>query len=313
MANNHDLFQQYNEEVSIRGKKKARMAASKTALRNQIKKHFEDYHPGYIPQFYIQGSYKMKTAIRTKDDICDVDDGVYFFRYPNVTTKTLQTWICEAVKNQTETSPQHREKCIRVIYAGDYEIDLPVYYSDDKVVFHIATKSNNWQPDDPREMVAWFKSKKDNDGHLINMVKLLKAWCDYKQNAMPSGLAMTILATNAKENIVYNERDDINLRDCLLEIKKAVTLSFICKAPATPYDDLFINYDNTRKTNFLTALNEFVEDANKAIRETNILNASKLWCKHLGNRFPLGDDKADDSIYSPLLVAGIKNSKPYGT
>ena len=31
----------------------------------------------------------MKTGIRTKDDICDLDDGVYFMREPDVSAATL--------------------------------------------------------------------------------------------------------------------------------------------------------------------------------------------------------------------------------
>ena len=161
-------------------------------------------------------------------------------------------------------------------------------------------------------MVEWFKNKKDNDGHLISIVKALKVWCDYKRNAMPSGLVMTILASNAKENIILNERDDINLRDVLLEIKKAVHKSFSCIVPAVPNDDLIASYDQTRKNNFLTALNELVDDADKAIRETNFLKASKLWRKHLGDRFPLGEDKEDEALANPVLIGGIKSSKPYG-
>ncbi|HNE47379.1 MAG TPA: hypothetical protein PLL28_11135 [Chitinophagales bacterium] len=253
----------------------------------------------------------MKTGIRTKDDICDVDDGIYFFRKPDVTPNTLQAWVLQAVTGHTETPPEHREKCIRLIFAGDYELDMPVYYSEDKLSYYLATNTNGWGADDPKEMVDWFVAQKDEAGHLIKIVKYLKAWCDYKRNKMPNGLAMTILAGNAKSKIVYNDRDDINLRDTLKEIQKTLLASFTCIVPATPNDNLFAEYDDTRKKNFLNALDAFLVDADAAIRESNFLNASKLWRKHLGDRFPLGEDKIDPDLSNPALIAGIKSSKPY--
>jgi len=82
----------------------------------------------------------MKTSIRTKDDICDLDDGVYFFRSPDVSATTLQTWIKNAVDEYTSEKPEHRSKCIRNIFANDYEIDIPVYYKIDDQEYQLAIK-----------------------------------------------------------------------------------------------------------------------------------------------------------------------------
>ena len=61
--------------------------------------------------------------------------------------------------------------------------------------------------------------------------------------------------------------------------------------------------------NFLENLSAFIGDAKKAIDESNLLNASKLWRKHLGDRFPLGDDKDDESSSNFTRVAAT--SRPY--
>ena len=50
----------------------------------KIKDYFNENHPEYKPTFYIQGSYKMGTTIRTKEDECDLDDGCYFIPKPDV-------------------------------------------------------------------------------------------------------------------------------------------------------------------------------------------------------------------------------------
>jgi len=311
MANCNDLFKKFQEEISIPAKKKERMMTSKKGLRDRIRKDFKEKHPGYSPKFYVQGSDKMKTPIRTKDDICDLDDGVYFMREPDVTATTLQQWVKDAVNGYTDTEPEHRKKCIRNIFTSDYEIDMPVYYKVDGKEYQLAVKDNGFEDSDPKAMVDWFNARKDKNGMLVNNVKDLKAWCDHKRNKMPSGIAMTILAANAKAKIVYNEREDITLRDTLKEIKKALDSKFECVVPVTPKDDLFANYTSERKNNFLTALNEFIEDADKALKEPNQLRASKLWRKHLGERFPEGEDKDENRLSSIGIATGAATSRPW--
>jgi hypothetical protein len=313
MANCHDLFQDYQCEISIGKTKNERLMNSKNGLRSRIRNWFKENHPDYVPKFYIQGSYKMKTGIRTKDDICDLDDGIYFFREPDVTSTTLQTWIWNAVNGYTSTTPEHHKKCIRSIFSGDYEIDHPVYYKTDGQNYRLAVKNNGFEDSDPKEMIDWFNQRKDINGRLTRQIKYLKAWCDNIRNKMPNGLAMTILATNAKSKIVLNERDDITLKDILKEIKKAVASKFECIVPSVPNDDLFADYDDTRKSNFLNALDDFIVDADEALREDNQVTASKLWRKHLGNRFPEGKNENSEakSIYHSTIISGAIKSNPW--
>lgn len=313
MANCQHLFEEFQDEISLNQTKKNKMITSKDALRSRIRKYFKEHHSEYIPKFYIQGSYKMGSVIRTEDDICDLDDGVYFFREPDVTATTLQSWVWDAVYGYTSTDPEHRKKCIRKIFSGDYEIDYPVYYKIDDQEYQLAVKNTGWEDSDPKAMVNWFNKQKDSDGMLVSIIKDLKTWCDYKRNKMPSGLAMTILASNAKAKIVLNERQDITLRDILKEIRKALNIKFECIVPATPHDDLFENYDQTRKENFLSNLEDFIEDADKALLEENELKASRLWRKHLGERFPEGEDKSSaKSAGLTAIIGGASTSYPYG-
>ena len=312
MADCHELFQTFHQDTSIRKVKKDRMTNSRDGLRSRVRKDFKENHPEYTPKFYIQGSGgKMGTGIRTKEDICDLDDGVYFFRQPDVSATTLQTWVKEAVEGYTTTPPEHRKKCIRNIFAGDYEIDMPVYYKVEGQEYQLAVKNNAWEDSDPKAMVDWLIKRKDVKGQLVRVIKFLKSWCDHKRNRMPNGLSMTILAANAKDNFFYNDRDDITLKDTLKEIKKALDFRFECVVPVVPEDDLFADYDDTRKKNFLTALNEFIEDAEEALKEPNQLKASKLWKKHLGDRFPEGKDKEEDQKGFAAIVTGAKSSNPW--
>lgn len=311
MANTHNLFQQFNSDLQITTSKNERLKISRDNLRTRIRQYFKENHPGYTPKFYMQGSYKMKNIIRTKDDTCDIDDGVYFSsNQDGITGTTLQTWVKNAVDGATD-DVSHNAKCITVNYKADYNIDLPVYLFDATKELHpcLAIKNGDWREDDPKEMVEAFRNAKDSNGQLIRIVRYLKAWCDYKRQKMPNGLAMTILAMN---HFFSNERDDVALKFFLIEIEKVLNEKFECNVPATPYDNLFEDYDQTRKDNFLNNLSSFISDAKQAIdHEHNYLNASHLWQKHLGPRFPVGKDEEEKRIDLKTIIPIAGSSRPY--
>lgn len=299
MANCDNLFREFDKDLKITSTKNKNLMQSKDHIRKKIKAWFKENHPDYTPKFFIQGSRKLGTLIRTKDDTCDLDDGVYFEREIGVSGTTLQKWIYEAVKDITD-DVNHKSKCIRVNYKGDYHIDIPVYYfPNDEEHPLLAVKDSDLEESDPREFIEWFNSTKNDQ--LVRIIKDMKAWGDNARNKMPSGLAFTVLV---EKNHVSNERDDISLYETLKAIRTDLQNSFECVMPTTPYDDLFADYDETRIKNFYERLDTFIEDARIAIEEEeNQLKASKKWKKHLGSRFPDGLDENVDKKMSELLKA----------
>lgn len=316
MANCHDLFKGFNCELDILDSKKTKMMTSRKNLREKIKTFFSDNHQGYAPSFYTQGSFKLGTCIRTKDDHCDLDDGVYFKSNPdNVTGATLQDWVMDAVDGTTDASPSHKNKCIRVNYQAGYNIDIPVMVFDKEIDAHphLAVRDGDFRDDDPKEFVDYCTShgvgKKDVQNQRHRMVRYLKAWCDNVRDSMPSGVSMTVMTMNLYQS---NDRDDVALKFLLVEMEKRLNSYFCCYMPTTPYDNLFKDYSDTKKQKIMDRLHDFVEDARQAVEESNQLKASKLWRKHLGDRFPLGEDKDEEqSDKTKLLSSVIGNSRPY--
>lgn len=303
MANCHNLFQTFNGNLNITSTRKKKLMTSRDDLRDRIRNHFKEKHNEYKPKFRGQGSYSLGTMVRTKEDTCDLDNGVYFFPKPTESGTVLQGWVWDAVEEASSEKPQHRKKCIRVIYKGDYHIDLPVYYkvsdTNDSENPHLAVKDSEWQKSDPKEFADWFNKKKDKDGQLVRIVRHLKAWCDNRSKKMPKGIAMTVLASDC---IKYNERDDRALRDTLKQIESKLKSYWSCFMPTTPGDDLLADYDGD-KNFFFESLGSFIEDADKAIdSEKNQLKASKLWQKHLGSYFPDGADEDVDAKEAALRM-----------
>lgn len=314
MANCNKLFLDYNKNLTITKKKKDSLKNSKEVLRKRIIKYFKENHSDYVPEFYIQGSYKMGTTIITKDDECDLDDGIHFHREEGVSGTTLQKWVKDAVDGATSTDPQHRKRCVRVIYAGNYHIDYPVYYFPSNWDHpKLAVKNEEITESNPKEVVSWFDAEKKDNPQLVRIVKYLKGWGDYKRNRMPNGLSMCILGA---DNLVNDDRDDVALQKTLIAIKNKLNDKFECIVPATPYDDLFFDYEKDRKDYFLDNLQSFIDDATTAIEdEKNQLAASKLWRKHFGKTFPLGADEDVDAKEKALREqsASILSGNAYTT
>lgn len=310
MSNCHNLFQEFNDELEILSSKKDKMITSRENLREEIRDYFAEEHPNYVPSFFIQGSYKLGTCIRTKYDHCDMDDGIYFKSNPDeVTGATLQDWVMNAVGGTTDAFPIHKNKCIRVNYKAGYNIDLPVMVFDEDVDLHpmLAVRDGDFQEDDPKEFIDYYKKRKTPQKN--RMVRFLKAWCDNVRESMPSGLSMTVMTL---KHYLYNDRDDVALKFLLVEMEAALKYSFTCYIPTTPYDDLFKDFSEAQKQTLLDRLHTFIVDAKSAIDESNQLKASKLWRKHLGDRFPLGEDKDEKTAEKVgTLTSVIGSSKPY--
>jgi len=320
MANTNKQFQEYDINLSIPVSKKEKMAISREAGRKQIEAHFKKNHPEYPVSFWIQGSHKNSLNIRTEEDDCDQDDGVYIDRDPqdSVDGTTLQKWVFEALKDITTETTEHRKKCIRNNYKpinlGTYHLDYPVYYKTAKMDHPmLAVKNSDLEESDPQEFTAWLNKNTDDKGQLKRIIRYQKAWCNFKskEHQMLNGLTMTVLSVNNFVEVI--NRDDQSLYDTLKSIHKNLTLSWRCIMPATPGDDLLAKYDDKFKTDFMNALSELLDDAKKALDEDSAHNASKLWKNHLGKRYPLApeDKKTQDNSGHAAIAPIIGTNKPY--
>ncbi|MEH2374126.1 nucleotide-binding domain-containing protein [Nostoc sp.] len=288
MANCHKLFLKFNTLIALKSKQKERLRVSRNAIRDRIRRYFQNKQNGFFPKFHGQGSLIMNTIIEPLDREFDIDDGIYFKveAKPIQSVSTLHQWIWEAINGHTKQNPIDKQTCVRLVYAGQYHLDLPIYYIIEGQTPYLAHKSKGWIKSDPREFIKWFNEKADNDGQLKRIVRYLKAWSDYRKGDLPSGLIFSILAAN---NIVFDERDDIALYKTLLNIKSSLKRSFVCYRPTIPADEnLLEDYSKTNKDYFLEQLGSFIQSAEKALDEkTSQKDACKAWQRHFGeDRFP---------------------------
>lgn len=138
---------------------------------------------------------------------------------------------------------------------------------------------------------------------MRHIVRYLKAWKNYKENnnsslKLPSGFALTILAAN---NFFPDTNDDKAFKLTVEKIKKEIDKKFECKRPTIPKgENIFEDFSDTKKQNFLKALDSLISACQKAEEEKNFKKASEYLQKQFGDRFPEGNDENEEDKSSRL-------------
>lgn len=324
MANLHDTFIEFDEIISLGSVRKSELRTSRNAIREDIERYFNEKRPKHTVQFKGQGSFVMNTTILPLSNEYDVDDGVYIFGKLEDRPEpiTAHSWIYEAVKDRTDQETIDKNTCVRVQYAKQYHVDLPIYYKtehgNDQFYFdtdeipQLAHKSKGWIVSDPYAFKLWFDQQAKGRPQLKRLVRYLKAWTDKKQTdnqqlIFPSGLVLTILVCN---NYIPNERDDNSLFETLKRIQSAIDnrknayASYVCFRPTVDKsENLLEKYSApTTKNNFLDALDAFIISASQAIEMKSKKHACAKWQKHLGDRFPCNNIVEDPEQIAKAFV-----------
>lgn len=308
MANLNSLFLEFNNKIKLSSSKKEDLRTGRDALRKDIKDWFAEKNK-IQPKFYGQGSFSMNTTLNPlSGNEYDLDDGVYLQGYsddeidnwPSATA--VHSWIKSATDEQTSKESSDKNTCVRVNYAADYHIDLPIYIEKDDI-YYLAHKADGWTPSDPKEFTEWFVNNvKDNDEQLRRLVRYLKSWKDYKGISLKS-IEITILIADNFD--FFENRDDKSLNSTISNIIETLEDDFKCIKPSSPYNDLFEDTSETKKSNIISALKTLRKKIELAISETDEKKASEIIRDQFGTRFPLGKETEAKAIYETTNTPGV--------
>lgn len=288
-SNCDDLFKKFNQTINIHPDKVANLRSAHNTIRSKVSTYFEKYTNLPIPNFYIQGSYKMGTVIENRSTICDVDLGVFFPQHPKMNIETIQNHIKKALIGHTSKGVMVKTNCVRLKYARDFHIDLPVYFIDGysgKTYF--GSRGRKWEHSEPKAFIKWFKKETNNKPQLIRIIRYLKAWSNYTKTKtgkkFPSGLALTLWAVR---NYKKNNRDDVaffNTSSAIMEyLHNNKTWNAIM--PVAPGDDVMHRLSSSQKKAFYNEIGEMVSLAADAVSAPNNTKAIAKWQKIFGYRF----------------------------
>lgn len=294
MADCHELFLEYLEIIRLGAVNRKALRTSRNANRERIREYFTKTLKMEVPLFHGQGSYPMHTIITPEDGDYDLDDGVYLQGLGTDTgtwpaASTVHRWIVKSTEGYTSDPPQDKNRCVRVRYAANYHIDLPIYAmgaAGKPLIFDKNTESP--YESDPRAFTEWFQGHINQRGtQLRNVVRYLKAWRDHHcrdGTAVASGLGYTILAVNS---YVASDRDDLSFAETAKAIFSHMYFNGSIRKPTPPYEDLTSWWDQTKRENFLSKLETLKDRCNEAIEESDKGVAAKIWKRRVfGYRFP---------------------------
>ncbi|MBN8567728.1 MAG: hypothetical protein J0M25_13465 [Flavobacteriales bacterium] len=325
MANLHEVFIEFdNDIIKLSSTRKSELRKSRNAIRADIDRFFEENRPDHTVHFKGQGSFVMNTTILPISGEYDVDDGVYIFGKTEnrPSTQTAHNWIYDAVKDRTGQETIDKNTCVRVKYAKQYHVDLPIYYkiehSENEIAFDtsdiplLAHKSKGWILSDPYAFKLWFDQQAANSPQIKRLVRYIKAWADKRQTdneklIFPSGLVFTILICN---NYSPNERDDVSLLETLkiiqarIDDRKKPLASYACFRPTVDKNENLLEKFSatTTKNNFLDSLDSFIVSGNQAVEMKSKKDACAKWQKHFGDRFPCSNIVEDPEEIAKSFV-----------
>jgi hypothetical protein len=293
MADCNDLFDEYYEAIRLTTSKRDSLKMSRDAIRDRIRNYFKETLKTNVPKFFGQGSYIMNTIVNPLDGEFDIDDGVYLQNLDSEkskweTTETVHKWIVDATDGATDEKPIDKKRCVRVRYANNYHVDLPIYGVDRGTPLIAEKGERGWHESDPKALIDWFNSRiKVHGDQLRHIIRYFKAWADFQNQdsapKMPSGLSLMILSSESFER---SEREDVSFTGTTRKINNRFKTSPSIIRPVPPYDDLAKELSPAQIENFKVKLQALLEGGDQAIKDNDKVKASKIWRSLLGERFP---------------------------
>ena len=310
MAECHDLFQQFHEKIKLHDSKKDSLQTARDGIRNRIEKYFKEELKQKIPNFKMQGSFAMKTTVNPLNGEYDVDDGVYL---NNIETEKWPTpaavhkWIYDAVDGHTNENPVDKRTCVRVKYANNYHVDLPIYGTSEDLPYLAEKFDSGWHISDPCKLKDWFIDQVQTQGEQLRyIVRYIKAWADFDSQShgeCSSSIILTVLATGCF--YPYMNRDDASFARTLNNIRDSVCTLFRVKNPIDESEIISDRLTNAQKDLFKNRINAAVSGASKALQTNSNKEGCKEWRILLGNRFPNCDLIEENTVALKTIAPAI--------
>lgn len=315
MSNLNKSFLTFCEKVRLSKSKKENLKCSREANRDRIRKYFIDTLKATQPDFYQQGSFSFKTTVNPIDCEYDVDDGVYLNNLEDdfkdkMAPQTVHDWIKDAVKDATNARVIDKPNCIRVVYAKDYHLDLPIYGIKDDKYLVANTKSGKWIENDPKGFNNWFYEKlSQNSEQMRRNIINLKAWADFNSYSKITGVLVTTLVSI--NHVTSLDRDDLSIYETVKAIRDYLKIYRTVYMPVQPFDNLLEKYNDSEINGIIKAFDDFCTVAKNAIDEKDEEKAGNHWITIFGDRFKIIKEENLQAKAAPVIIIE-KPSNPWG-
>jgi hypothetical protein len=295
-------FIAFSNSLGLKARKRKMLSESKRIIQEKIVTYFKGLYWkveggtwSANPTFFIQGSFKHGTSIRTQQDVCDVDLGVYFNEKPPISPAALQKHLYQALFGHTSMPVVVKRKCVRVNYSNLFHIDLPIYYHDKKSNKYFLGVKDEWIESDPKEFTSWIAAKIQPYEQMIRLIQYFKAWTDNtkkrRSQKMPSGVALTVWV---QEFYVNDKREDLTFIKTAYQMFKHLSDVSVddwkCLMPVKPFDNLVDKLTEEQRGNFLERLGELIKKSESILAAESKDECVRQWAKIFGKWFTIGNE-----------------------
>jgi len=316
MADCNDLFQGFLSAISISSGQRENLQTGKNAIRKRIQTYFTDELKVKQPGFFLQGSYALKTMVRPLGmEDYDLDDGVYLhhtdddMRKP--TPEGVSDWILGAVQEHVKKEPENLKKCVRVVYAAGYHIDLPVYRVIDGETYLASLQGNQWIRSDARAFNNWFHDRLETAEQMRSCIKYLKAWKDFLGSDL-KGIHITVLA--GLNHASVEDRDDHSLAVTVERMRDYLEENQAIWNPVDEEENLLDGWSDAKVSQTIQHLEWFCEKATSALQSSDKEQAAQEWRALFGDRFRVkcaSETEGTPAIAAPPLIVIAREPKPH--
>lgn len=290
-----DHFRKFHADIALNQTRVAKIKSAHETWEDILKN--DDEVGEYFEGFYLQGSYATHTAIRPQGNIeFDVDAILLLdlgddFEDP----KDALTWLAGRMRTQEKYKDAiiQRDRCVRVIYAGDFHIDIvPAKPGDGETILIPSKKEGEWVETNPKGFITWCRDvNRDSQEKFTRVVKFAKYWRDTSvgQDTAPKSILLTTLlgtnmvgASSDAESLVLTLEELVANLDDILDDDGEPNV----ENPSLEEENLARDWDRAKYDIFKVKLERFAAKARKALDEENEEKSIEKWQDIFGTTFP---------------------------
>jgi hypothetical protein len=198
-------FDDFVGKISLDQSRRDRIQTAHITVRDYLEGH-EDMK-GRNPKTFLQGSYKLHTAVKPQREDGSYDvDVVMLANLDDIRSNGGNSvdWLTDVLsendryKNKIDQS-KINARCVRLQYENDFHMDIIPAHPGDDQKDGIILVPHDWKKSHPHGFKEWCLNKqKDTNDYFYTTVRLLKWWRNLKwgDEGHPKSILLTTLVGN---------------------------------------------------------------------------------------------------------------------
>jgi hypothetical protein len=304
ILNNH--FQRFHSNISLDPTRQETIKSAHTTLRDFVAS--DGPLSKVLHESFLQGSFRTNTAIRPAegqefdvDVVLSIDaiDPNSILRCKRNPTDVV-AWVADRLRTNSlyEGKVRQRTRCVRLIYAGDFHLDIIPAHCDGNIEDSLEIPdrdADSWMKTHPKGYIQWCNQQnKRTNGYFTRVTKMVKWWRDLKfaSDRAPKSIVLQTLigqhmpasASSDAEALVHTL---VNLHKWLQSQWCDFLAPPTISNPSLPNENLTRDWDLDDYKLFKGRVESAANKACQAYQEEDVEKGVRFWRELFGDAFPV--------------------------